>query len=212
LAGKRLLSKPTTIKPDKPTDTPVPKHGVDPLELERTYVLAQRIYRALPTITEAQLREYFLSQSAMRAASYTMFKQLTARETTVSEFAGISLVNDTTIALRAAEYTEQEQLAILGELKSKLDVLSKQAVLEKKAKAEIKTTGEVKTNQVNSQAATNQGNSQDKYDGKSDPETTQQAKVQETNAASSNAASSKQAFRQAFKDALLKKKLQRRHK
>jgi hypothetical protein len=198
LAGKRLLSKPTTIKPDKPTDAPVPKHGVDPLELERTYVLAQRIYRALPTITEAQLREYFLSQSAMRAASYTMFKQLTARETTVSEFAGISLVNDTTIALRAAEYTEQEQLAILGELKSKLDVLSKQAVLEKKAKAEIKTTGEVKTNQVNLQ---------DNYDGKSDPETTQQAKVQET-----NAASSKQAFRQAFKDALLKKKLQRRHK
>ena len=110
------------------------KQSITPAELESTYILAQRMYRALPTITESQLREYFFGNTAMRAASYTMFKQLTARDTTPSEFAGISLVNDTTSDLREHQRTEQEQLAILAELKAKLEVLTKQAKAEKEDK------------------------------------------------------------------------------
>lgn len=111
------------------------RRGVPQSALQRLYVLAQRVYRAFPGITEAQMREYYAADTLIREASHTMFKQLTARNTTLSEYAGISLVNDVALALQQNTFTEEEELSMLSELRSKLDLLTERAKEEKKAKS-----------------------------------------------------------------------------
>lgn len=134
LAGKRVVvkSKPTIIKKDASDGAVSDRRGVPPAEVRRLYVLSQRIHKAIPTITDAQLREYYAQDSVVRNASHTMFKQLTARATTLSEFAGISLVNDVAIDMHQNEYTEEEQLELLSQLRAKLDVLAARAREEKR--------------------------------------------------------------------------------
>jgi len=117
------------VENGKPT-----RKGVPPAELQRLYVLAQRVYRAFPAITESQMREFFAADSTIRQESFTMFKQLTARGTTLSEYAGISLVNDVAIDMQQNSYTEDEEMEKLSELRAQLDLLAQRAREEKRVK------------------------------------------------------------------------------
>jgi hypothetical protein len=119
-AGKAKRGKATTVAQETAED-PMARPLIPGVAIRKLFVTSKQMHRSFPTITDAQLREYFFPQHPIQKESNQMYNDLTSKGTSLKAFANIMAINDTVRDLRTHKYSEDEEMSILSDLRKHLE-------------------------------------------------------------------------------------------
>jgi len=108
-----------TFKPAKRED--LQNARVSAEELKAVYVRAQQLFATFPALTDAQCAEYFMNTVKWRRTFRKVFRRLVSRKTSVQDFMDIIKIHTTVTELQSNDYTEDQEMGILQNLKADLD-------------------------------------------------------------------------------------------
>lgn len=115
---RKARTKTRTFKPAKRED--LRKERVSAQELKKVFIKAQQLFATFPQLTDTQCWEYFMTDVPWRQSFRKVFHRLVSRRTTVRDFMDIIRIHTTVTELQNNDYTEEQEMGVLQNLKHDL--------------------------------------------------------------------------------------------
>jgi hypothetical protein len=113
----RKTKRGNKIKPmPRPKSDFVKKERISVEAIRALYIQAQQFFRTFPTLTDAQLREYFFREWPKRRSFPQLYKALTSRGTDGKAYGDILRVHSTVTDLQTNDYSPAREEQIVSDM------------------------------------------------------------------------------------------------